>query len=118
MLDVGFSELLVIMAIAVFVVGPEEIPRIMVMLGRVARRISYIKYAFSQQFEDFLREADLADIRQRVNFEAAKGAFDEDIDEAEGDVVAQVIDLEPDAEREEQELPGLPAKPAKREASS
>lgn len=94
MLDFGFSELLLVIAIAVFVIGPEEIPKIMVTLGRITRRLAYIKYAFSQQFEDFMREADLEDIRRRVNFEEDKRGFDEAAhDEAE----------EPDAEREEDE---------------
>ncbi|MCD8498356.1 MAG: hypothetical protein LRZ85_10030 [Alphaproteobacteria bacterium] len=77
MLDFGFSELLLIMAVAVFVIGPDEIPKIMVALGRVARRVSYVRYAFSQQFEEFLREADLQDIRKQVNFEEPPEGFDE-----------------------------------------
>lgn len=77
MLDFGFSELLLIMAIAIFVIGPQEIPKIMVTLGRVTRRLTYIKYAFSRQFEEFLREADLEDIRKQVNFEQPPQGFDE-----------------------------------------
>ncbi|MCD8562479.1 MAG: hypothetical protein LRY54_00025 [Alphaproteobacteria bacterium] len=109
MLDFGFSELLLIMALAVFLVGPEEIPKIMVTLGRVGRRLTYIKYAFSQQFEEFLREADLADIRKQVNFEASPRE-EEDFDESEGDLAAQDADIiEPDAERED-EASALPKK--------
>lgn len=76
MLDFGFSELLMVMAVAIFLIGPKELPAIMVALGRLARRVAYIRYAFSQQFEDFLREADLQDIRNQVNFED-KPVFDE-----------------------------------------
>jgi Tat protein translocase TatB subunit len=84
MLDFGFSELLMVMAVAVFVIGPKEIPAIMVALGRLTRRIAYIRYAFSQQFEDFLREADLQDIRKQVNFED-RPVFDEAAADAEED---------------------------------
>lgn len=69
MLDFGFPELLMIMAVAVLVIGPNEIPGLMVGLGRIVKRLQYVRYAFSQQFEDFMRENDLDDIRQQVNFE-------------------------------------------------
>lgn len=77
MLDFGFSELLLIMAIAIFLIGPKELPKIMVTLGRLTRRLTYIKYAFSRQFDEFLREADLEDIRKQVNFEQPPEGFDE-----------------------------------------
>ncbi len=63
MFDFGWAELLVIMAIAVFVIGPKEIPDIMMTLGRAVRRMQYIKYAFTQQFEDFMQHHDLNEIR-------------------------------------------------------
>lgn len=93
MLDFGFPELLVIVALAVLVTGPDEIPKIMVALGRVVRRLQYIRYAFSQQFEDFMQENDLADMRNQVNFEAKT------FNEAEEDEVymkAVPASLEPD----------------------
>lgn len=79
MLDFGFAELAVIIVILVLVVGPDEIPRIMVGLGRITRRLGYVRYALSQQFEEFMRDADLEDIRRQVNFEAR------DFDEAQAD---------------------------------
>lgn len=104
----GLSEFLLILVLAVFLVGPEEIPKVMMTLGRIARRISYVKYAFSQQFEEFLRDAELADIRKQVNFEDGKKerkheTEEEDFDESAGDLAAQDWDVsEPDAEREEE----------------
>ncbi len=69
MLDFGWLELFLIIALVIIVIGPKEIPAIMIALGRVVRRLQYIKYAISQQFEDVMREADLDDIRKNVNFE-------------------------------------------------
>ena len=85
MLDFGFVELLMIIAIAVFVIGPQDIPKLMLGLGRLVRRLQYVRYAFSQQFDEFLKQSDLADIRQQVNFEARdfdESAADEEIAEA------------------------------------
>ena len=85
MLDFGWTELLVIMGLGILVIGPNEIPAMMRGLGNIMRRISYIKYAFTQQFDDFMREADLDDIRSSVNFETARRseAFDEAAEDAD-----------------------------------
>lgn len=79
MLDVGWQELLLIAALAVVLVGPEELPKVMVFFGRIVRRIHYVKYALSQQFDDLMREADLDDLRKSVNFE------EKNFNEAEAD---------------------------------
>lgn len=63
MFNFGWAELLVIIALSVFVIGPKEIPEIMMTLGRFVRRLQYIKYAFTQQFEDFMQQHDLNEIR-------------------------------------------------------
>jgi sec-independent protein translocase protein TatB len=84
MFDIGWSELLLIMAIAVIVIGPKEIPAMMQALGRIVRRLQYIRYAFSQQFEDFMQTQDLDDLRNSVNFESKKTP--RDFDEAAEDL--------------------------------
>ncbi len=97
MLDFGWTELFLIIALAVIVIGPKEIPVLMVALGRVVRRLQYIKFAISQQFEDVMREADLDDIRKNVNFEESykrdqeigESIKDLDFDEAEADEILE-----------------------------
>ena len=79
MFDFGWAELLVIVAIGILVIGPNEIPVLMRTIGRLVRRLQYVRYAFTQQFEDFMQENDLDDIRKSVNFEA------KNFDEAEAD---------------------------------
>lgn len=83
MLDFGWLELLVIGAVAVLVIGPQEIPKVMLGLGRIVRRLQYIKYAFSQQFEEFMRQSDLKDIQESVNFEASRQHDDFDENQAD-----------------------------------
>ena len=72
MLDFGWAELLVIVAVAVFVIGPKDIPNIMYGLGRLVRRIQYIKFAVSQQFDDLMNSHDVEEIRKGVNFETSR----------------------------------------------
>ncbi|HEY8190228.1 MAG TPA: Sec-independent protein translocase protein TatB [Micavibrio sp.] len=63
MLDVGFSELVVIVIVAILVIGPRDIPKAMMTLGRIVRRLQYVKFALSQQFEDLMKETDLQELR-------------------------------------------------------
>ena len=87
MLDFGWAELLVIMAVGVLVIGPNEIPVMMRALGRIVRRLQYMRYAFSQQFDDFMETSNLEELRQSVNFEAKdfdESKADEDFEEPEG----------------------------------
>lgn len=72
MLDFGWSEAFLILVLAVFLFGPEDIPKVMIAVGRVFRRLQYVKFALSQQFEDLMRDADLDDFRSSVNFEAKR----------------------------------------------
>lgn len=69
MLDFGWAELLILVAVAVFVIGPKDIPNIMYGFGRIVRRFQYIKYAVSQQFDDIMKVGDIEELRKGVNFE-------------------------------------------------
>lgn len=83
MLDMSWSELLLIGAVTVVVMKPEDIPKAMHGLGRVMRRVQYVKFALSQQFDDIMKAGDLDELR-KANFERSKDL--PDIDEADGDI--------------------------------
>lgn len=63
MLDFAWSELLVVIVVAILVIGPKDIPKLMHGLGRLARRVHYLKFALSQQFEDLMKEHDLDELQ-------------------------------------------------------
>jgi sec-independent protein translocase protein TatB len=63
-LDIAWSEITLIGVVAIVVIGPKELPTVMRTLGRVLRRAQYMKFAFSRQFEDFMREHELHDLHQ------------------------------------------------------
>ena len=67
MLDFSWSELLVIAVVALVVIGPKDIPAIMHTLGRFVRRLQYVRFAMSQQFDDFMKDHDLEDIRKAAH---------------------------------------------------
>ncbi|PZQ44212.1 MAG: hypothetical protein DI551_10585 [Micavibrio aeruginosavorus] len=82
MFGIGWSEMLVIVLIAVMVIGPKDIPKAMYQIGRFARRLQYVKFAMSQQFDDILKAGDIEELRKGVNFEVKhtdeKAADDEE----------------------------------------
>lgn len=58
MLDFGWAEFIIIALIGLIVVGPKDIPRLMYQAGRLFRRLHYMKFALSQQFDDFMEKAE------------------------------------------------------------
>jgi sec-independent protein translocase protein TatB len=91
MLDFGWAELFLIMALAVLVIGPDEIPSLMRGLGNLVRRFQYMKYAISRQFDEFMDLGDVEDLRNAVNFEAKRPSGHEGFDEAAEDASEDVV---------------------------
>lgn len=67
MLDIAWSELLIIVIIAVVVVGPKDLPRMMRVLGRLVGRARAMASEFRMSLDQLAREAELEDIRKKAN---------------------------------------------------
>ena len=52
MFDIGWSELLVIGVVAIIVVGPKELPRLMRTFGHYLGKVRHMAADFQRQFED------------------------------------------------------------------
>lgn len=63
MLDFSWSELMVVIVVAVIAIGPKQLPEVLHGLGRIVRRLQYMRYALSRQFDDFMEESDLKQLR-------------------------------------------------------
>lgn len=66
MLDVGWSELLLIGIVALIVVGPEDLPRMFHALGRITARARAMAREFSRAMEDAARTSGLDDASQTL----------------------------------------------------
>ena len=66
MFDIGWSELLVIAVIAIVVVGPKDLPRMLRTFGNYAGKAKRVANDFKRQFNEALREAELEDVRKSV----------------------------------------------------
>ncbi len=66
MLDVGWTELLVIAVVLIVVVGPKDLPPMLRAFGRMVTKMRGVASDFRQQFDEALREADLDDVRKTI----------------------------------------------------
>ncbi|MCS0505296.1 Sec-independent protein translocase protein TatB [Ancylobacter mangrovi] len=67
MLDIGWSELLVVAIIALVVIGPKELPRVLRTLGQSVAKLRRMAGEFQGQFNEALREAELSDLKDSVS---------------------------------------------------
>ena len=63
MFDFSFAELFMVAAAAIFLIGPKDIPGLLKSLGQGIRRLQYIRYSMTSQFDKFMEENDLNEVR-------------------------------------------------------
>jgi sec-independent protein translocase protein TatB len=74
MFDIGWSELLLIGIVALIAIGPKELPGALRTLGQWITKVRRMASEFQNQFQDAIREAELADLKKEVDDMAAKAS--------------------------------------------
>jgi sec-independent protein translocase protein TatB len=67
MLEVGWSEMLVIAIVMIVVVGPKDLPRMLRTFGRTTAKLRAMAGDFQKQFNEALQEAELDDVKKSVD---------------------------------------------------
>lgn len=67
MLDVGWSELLVIAIVMIVVVGPKDLPKMLRAFGKATVRMRATANEFRNQFNEALKEAELEDVKNIID---------------------------------------------------
>jgi sec-independent protein translocase protein TatB len=65
MFDVGASELLLIVIVAIVVIGPKDLPRAMRLAGQWIAKIRRVSGHFRSGIETMIREAELAEMEEK-----------------------------------------------------
>src|SRR5690242_16724512 len=80
MFDIGWSELVVIGVVALIAIGPKELPGVLRTVGQYMGKIRRMAAEFQGQFQEAMREAEMADLKKSVDemTDAAKGITDFD----------------------------------------
>lgn len=71
MFDIGWTEIMVIACVAIIVVGPKDLPRMLRTLGQTMGKMRKMSREFQSTFNDALKEveqqADIADMKKTVD---------------------------------------------------
>jgi sec-independent protein translocase protein TatB len=66
MFGIGWTELLVIAIVAIVVVGPKDLPRLLRNFGHYAGKLRRMANELKQQVDEALREAELEEVRKAI----------------------------------------------------
>jgi len=66
MFDLGWSEMLVILVVALIVIGPKDLPKVARQIGRWTGKARAMAREFQRSFDDMAREAELEEIKANL----------------------------------------------------
>lgn len=78
MFDFDAGKLVIIGIVALVVIGPKDLPRVMRQVGQAVAKMRRLASEFQGQFMEAMREADVADIKADVAKLADSAKFDVD----------------------------------------
>jgi sec-independent protein translocase protein TatB len=64
--DIGVSEMLIVAAVALIVVGPKDLPLLMRRIGQFIARLRSMASEFRASFDDMARQSELDELRKEV----------------------------------------------------
>jgi sec-independent protein translocase protein TatB len=67
MFDISWTEFLLIGVVALIFIGPKELPAVLRTVGQWTRRIRSMAADFQGQFQEAMREAEMADLKKQVD---------------------------------------------------
>ena len=74
MFDIGWGEFLLIGIVALIVIGPKELPGVLRTLGQWMTKLRRMASEFQGQFQEAMREAEMADLKKQVDDDDRAGA--------------------------------------------
>jgi len=63
----GFAEIVVLALLAIIVVGPKDLPKMMRMLGSWMNKIRSMGQEFKDAFDEMGAESEIAELRKEIN---------------------------------------------------
>jgi sec-independent protein translocase protein TatB len=67
MLDIGWSEMLLVAVIAIVVIGPKDLPRAMRSVGRWVNKARSVAREFQNSVDQMIAESELDEVRKSVD---------------------------------------------------
>jgi len=110
MFDLDLGKLVIIGIVALIVIGPKELPGVLRTLGQMITKVRRMATEFQNQFQEAMREAELADLKKEVDEMTATAQSYAHFDPAE-EVRKHVEAVGKEVEGAVGELPSLDAPP-------
>ncbi len=66
MFDIAWSEMALIAAVALIVIGPKDLPRVLRQVGIWVRKLRMLAGEFQKNVDEMVREAELDDVKRDV----------------------------------------------------
>ena len=67
MFDISWGKLMLIGIVALIVIGPKELPGVLRVVGQWVSKVRRMATEFQSQFQDAMREAEMADLKKHVD---------------------------------------------------
>jgi sec-independent protein translocase protein TatB len=102
MFDLGWQEFLLVALVAVVVVGPKDLPRVVRTVSQWIRKARSVASEFQGSLEEMAREADLDDVRKQVQAVSRDGigkSLEKQFD-PDGDIRSSIEDARKSADAE------------------
>jgi sec-independent protein translocase protein TatB len=94
MFDISWTEFLLIGIVALIVIGPKELPGVLRTLGQYTRKVRGMASEFQNQFQEAMREAEMADLKKQVDDMAHDFKHYDPLKDVRDDVEAMGKDIE------------------------
>jgi sec-independent protein translocase protein TatB len=65
MFDIASSELLIVMVVALVVIGPKDLPRVLRVVGKWVAKARAVAAQFRSGFDEMVRESELQDLERK-----------------------------------------------------
>jgi len=95
MFDIGWGEFLVIGIVALIAIGPKELPTVLRTVGQWMTKLRRMASEFQGQFQEAIREAEMADLKKEVDEMTAKATSYTHFDPI-GDIRKEIEDITAD----------------------
>jgi sec-independent protein translocase protein TatB len=102
MFDISWTEFVLIGVVALIVIGPKELPAVMRTVGQWTRKVRSMAADFQHQFQEAMREAEMADLKKQVDDLAHDVKNYDPLKDVKADVEAAGRDIQASLEQKPQ----------------
>ena len=67
MFDIGWTEILILATVSLFVIGPKEIPKFLSLIGKMIGKIRGISRDLQDSVDDAIKNSELEDIKKEIS---------------------------------------------------